>query len=94
MLRKAMYIFLILFFVMASIAAYTVITTANRADEALVQPIGDLVRGLILPVTPVILPDPATILQSINDEARLITVSAEYEKIVRAERQTDRKSVV
>lgn len=89
MLRKAMYIFLILFFIMASIAAYAVITTANRADEALVQPIGDLVRGLILPVTPVILPDPVTILQSINDEARLITVSAEYEKIVRAERQTD-----
>ncbi|MFQ5435538.1 MAG: DUF4230 domain-containing protein [Anaerolineae bacterium] len=89
MLRKIMYIFLIIFFITASIAAYTLITAANKADDAIVQPIGDLVRELILPVTPVILPDAATILQEINDEARLITVSAEYEKIVRAERAQD-----
>ena len=89
MLRNVVYVLLILFFIIGSVAAYVVISTVNRADEAVVQPIGDLVRQLVLPATPVILPNPSTILRTMEDEARLITVSSEFEKVVTAERNQE-----
>ncbi len=88
MLRKIAYLMLILFFVLASLAAYAVISTANRADTAL-QPVGDLVRQLVIPATPVILPDPVLIVNQINDLARLETASVEMEKIITAERNQE-----
>lgn len=88
MLRKIMYIFLIIFFILASIAAYTLVVGANRASQV-VAPIGDLVRQLTIPVTPVILPNPVTIVNEIRDLSRLETASYELEKIVTAERNQE-----
>jgi hypothetical protein len=89
MLQKTFYVILIIFFIIASIAVYTVITTANKADRAVVEPIGDLVRQLVLPATPVILPSPSTILLSMEQEFDVITVSSEFEKVVTAERNQE-----
>ena len=89
MLQKSFYAILILFFVIASVAAYAVISTLNKADKAVVEPIGNLVRQLVLPATPVILPSPSTILLNMEQEFDVITVSSEFEKVVTAERNQE-----
>ena len=89
MLQKTFYAILILFFVIASVAAYAVISTLNKADKAVVEPIGNLVRQLVLPATPVILPSPSTILLNMEQEFDVITVSSEFEKVVTAERNQE-----
>jgi len=89
MLRKAAYLFLILFFVLSSVLVYTVISGVNKAEKAVVQPIGELVRQLIVPVTPVILPNATTIVRQISDLSRLETASIELEKVITAERNSD-----
>ncbi len=89
MLRNVVYVLLIIFFIVASVAAYAVITTFNKADEAVVEPIGNLVRDLILPATPVILPDNTTIVREINNLTRLETASIELEEVITAERKQD-----
>lgn len=89
MLRKVMYVFLIIFFVLASFAAYIVIRGINSVDEGVVGPMSDLVRQLVIPATAVVLPNPSTIVTQINDLARLETASYELEKIVTAESGQD-----
>lgn len=89
MLQKTFYVILILFFVIASVAVYAVISTVNKADKAVVEPIGNLVRQLVLPATPVILPSPSTILLNMEQEFDVITVSSEFEKVVTAERNQE-----
>lgn len=89
MLRKVMYVFLIIFFVIGSFAAYTFVRGAQKINEGVVAPVSDLVRQLIIPATPVILPNPGTIVHRINDLARLETASYELEKIVTAESGQD-----
>ncbi len=86
MLRNVVYVLLIIFFIAASVATFAVISTINKADESVVQPIGDLVRQLVLPATPVILPDNSTIVREINNLTRLETASIELEKVITAER--------
>lgn len=86
MLKKLMYLFFIVFFIVASIAAYTVYATVNKIDNSVTEPIGDLVKQLIIPSTPVVLPSNTTIVHEINNLARLETASVEMEKIVTAER--------
>lgn len=86
MLRKLMYLFFIIFFALASFAAYTVIATVNKVDRAVTEPLGDMFRQLIVPATPVILPSNTTIVREINNLARLETASIEMEKVVTAER--------
>ncbi|MCA9954182.1 MAG: DUF4230 domain-containing protein [Ardenticatenaceae bacterium] len=88
MLRKLAYLFLIIFFIVGAIAAYTFIVTINKAQTA-AQPIGEFVQQLMIPATPVILPSASTIVHEINDLARLETASVELEKIVTAERNND-----
>ena len=61
----------------------------NKTNESVVQPVSDLVRQLTLPVTPVVLPNPATIVREINDLARLETASFEFEKVITAETKQD-----
>lgn len=84
-MRKVMYALLIIFFAVATFLMVTVLITANQAREA-VSPIGDLVRDLVIPATPVVLPDPVVIVTEIQDLARLETASYSFEKIIRAER--------
>lgn len=89
MLRKMMYLFMIAFFLMASLAAFMVISTANKVDNAVSEPLGDLFKQLMVQATPVILPSNTTIVQEINDLARLETASVEMEKIITSERNSD-----
>lgn len=89
MLRKLVYVFLIIFFAIGSFAAYTFVRGVQTVDDAVVEPIGDLVRQLVLPVTPEILPNPTTIVLEIKDLARLETASFELEKVVTAESNQD-----
>ncbi len=89
MLRKLFYGFLIIFLVMGSLATYLFIRTMNATDEGIIQPIGDLVRDLVVPATPVILPDPTIIVNQINDVARLETAIVDMEKVITAERNSE-----
>lgn len=89
MLQKTFYAILIIFFIVAAIAAYAVIAAVNKADKAVVEPIGNLVRQLVLPATPVILPSPSTILLNMEQQFDVITISSEFEKVVTANRNQD-----
>lgn len=89
MLRKTFYVILIIFFLIAALVTYAIFNTVQRADQSVVEPIGNLVKQLILPATPVILPSPSTILLSMEEQFDVITVSSEFEKIVTAERNQE-----
>lgn len=89
MLRKIMYLFMILFFIIGAFAAFTVITTARSVNKGVAAPIGNLFNQLLIPATPVILPSSTTIVNEINDLARLETASVEMEKVVTAERNNE-----
>ena len=64
-LRNIVFVVLIVFMVMGSVAAYAVIAGANKVDQSVVQPVSDLVRSLIIPATPVYVPSPTTIVLSL-----------------------------
>ncbi len=91
-LKKVAYIAVTLFFgglfVIGALFTYTFVTSVNKAEETM-APVGDLVKNLFTRVEPVVLPDPTTLLRQINDEARLMTISADYEQIVTSERNKD-----
>lgn len=84
-MRKVFYALMIIFFAIGIFAMVTVLLTVNQARQA-AEPIGDLVRGLVIPATPVVLPDPVVLVTEIQDLARLETASYSFEKIIRAER--------
>lgn len=88
MLKKGVYVFLILFLLMASISIYLVVSTADRAGTA-VRSAGEFVQQLVVPATAVILPDANLIVGQVQDLARLETASVELEKIITAERNSD-----
>ncbi|MCP4422740.1 MAG: DUF4230 domain-containing protein [Chloroflexi bacterium] len=88
MLRKLAYFFLIIFFIVGAIFAYTFVATVNKVGTV-TQPIGDFMQQLIVPATPIILPSSTTIVLQINDLARLETASVDLEKIVTAERNNE-----
>lgn len=79
----------IVFFTIAAASVALFAIGLNQANNAVVQPVGDLVRQLVLPVTPAIVPNPTTILREIKDLSRLETASFEYEKIITAETKQD-----
>lgn len=83
MLRKLAYLFLIVFFIMGAIAAYTFVVTINKAGTV-AQPIGDFVQQLMIPATPEFVPSSVTIVNQINDLARLETASIELSRNVEA----------
>ncbi len=88
-MRNLLYAILIIFFVVTAFAVYTVMSGANKANETIIQPVSELVQDLFVAATPVILPDPVTIVTEINDLARLETVSMSFDKIITAERNSD-----
>ena len=75
----------IIFFGILSFAVIVFVMGMNKTNESVVEPVSNLVRQLTLPVTPVILPNPATIVREINDLSRLETASYDYEKVITAE---------
>ncbi len=88
-LRNSAFGCVILFFALLSAAVIIFMIGLNKTQESVVEPISDLVKQLVVPVTPVILPNPSTIVREINDLARLETASYEYEKVITAENNTD-----
>ena len=88
MLQKLAYFFLIIFFIMGSIAAFMIIGTVRTTQQA-VAPVTDLFNSLFVEATPVILPSSTTIVHEINDLARLETASIEMEKVVTADRNSE-----
>ncbi|MCP5097518.1 MAG: DUF4230 domain-containing protein [Chloroflexi bacterium] len=89
LLRRLFYLFFIIFFIAVSFVAYAVVQTLNRTEASIVEPIGDLIQNILVPATPVILPDPSTIVNQINDIARLETATVDIEKVITAERNSD-----
>ena len=87
-MRKLAYLFVILFFAAAAFGVFVVATSLNTARNA-AAPVGELVQRLVVPATPVIMPDPVLIVEEVRDLARLETASYTLEKIVRAERGQD-----
>lgn len=88
-LRNLAFTAVILFFVSASIVLFLFAQGVNQANESVVEPVSDLVRQLVLPVTPAIVPNPTTILREVKDLSRLETASFEFEKIITAETKQD-----
>jgi hypothetical protein len=88
-LRNMVYISVILFMGVLSFVAIMFAMGMNKTNDEIVEPVSNLVRQLTLPVTPVILPNPATIVREINDLARLETASFEFEKVIMAETGQD-----
>ncbi len=88
-LRTLASLFIIFLFIIVAATAYFVIRAAKTTEAAIVQPIGDLFQQLVVPATPVILPNAGIIVNQINDLARLETATVDLEKIITAERNTD-----
>mgnify|MGYP001268967078 CR=1 FL=1 len=83
---------LVLFFVAMAFLVFSVarlVNTVNEGATSAIEPIGDRVRSLFVPATPVILPNPATVVKQINDLSRLETASYEMEKVVTADSEQD-----
>jgi len=87
-MRKVAYFFLIVFFAVSALAVFTVVRLLNSAQDA-VAPVGEFVRELVIPATPAVVPNPATIVREVQDLARLETASYSFEKVLRAEREQD-----
>lgn len=87
-MRKVAYFFLIVFFAVSALAVFTFVRAINTAQDA-VAPVGEFVRELVIPATPVVIPNPATIVREVQDLARLETASYSFEKVLRAEREQD-----
>ncbi len=94
-LQRALLIILIIFFLSASAVSILFVTGIiqlrqgiQRLSEA-TNPISDFARNLFVEATPVILPSPVTILRSVQDEARLLTLTADFQTNVIAERRNE-----
>jgi hypothetical protein len=83
------YFLLIVFLTLGIFATAFVLVTANTARESVVEPIGDMVRQLVVPATPVVLPDPVIVVREVKELARLETASMTLEKVIRAEREQE-----
>jgi hypothetical protein len=88
-LRNLAFLSILMFFCVASAAVAMFAMGANQAKNDVVAPISNLVRQLVLPVTPVIMPNPTTIIREIQDLQRLETASFEFEKVITAESKPD-----
>ncbi len=94
-LQRTLYIFLIIFAISATIVLIIFIIGAFRVNQGVqrlseaTNPIGEFVGDLLVPVTPEIIASPVTVLQNVQDEARLLTVTADYQKNLVAEQRSD-----
>ncbi len=94
-LKRALYVFLSLLAIAATITLGIFIVGLFRVNQGMQRlsqtsnPIGEFVSDLLVPVTPVIIASPATVLQNVQDEARLLTVTADYQKNLIAEERSD-----
>lgn len=88
MMRKLAYVLLVIFLVAATAAVFMVVVTL-RGVQSVTNPVGDLVRDLVVEATPVILPNPVVVVQEINSLARLETTSYAFQDVLQIERNQD-----
>jgi len=88
-MRKLAYLALAIFLIVGAFAVYTLVSSVRRGSEVITQPLVELARQLVIEATPVILPDPVTIVNAINDKADLVTASYEMQKVITAETNQD-----
>lgn len=88
-LRNLAFLSIMVFFCIASATVGMFALGANQAKNEVIEPVRNLVRQLVLPVTPVIMPNPTTIIREIQDLQRLETASFEFEKVITAEAKPD-----
>lgn len=84
-MRKLAYLALAIFLIVGAFAVYTLVSAVRKGAEVIQNPIAALARQLVIEATPVILPDPVTIVNAINDKAELVTASYEMQKVLTAE---------
>jgi hypothetical protein len=90
--RPILYGLIALFVVALCFLAFAMarlVNTVNDGTSAVVEPLSERFQSLFVPATPVILPDPATVVMQINDLSRLETASYEMEKVVTADSEAD-----
>ncbi|MEJ2753132.1 MAG: DUF4230 domain-containing protein, partial [Chloroflexota bacterium] len=88
-LRNLAFLSIIIFFCLLSGVVAMFAIGANQAKNEVIEPVSNLVRQLVLPVTPEIIPNPTTIIREIQDLQRLETASFEFEKVITAETKQD-----
>jgi len=91
-MRNVAYVFLIIFLVVATIAVIAGVYlgyTAVKGVQSVSDPIGDLVRQLVVETSPVILPNPVVIVEEINSLARLETAEYSFQDILQIERNQE-----
>lgn len=91
-MRNVAYFFLIIFLIIAIIAVFVGVflgISAVRGVKSVSDPVGDLVRQLVVEATPVILPNPVIIVEEINSLARLETASYSFQDILQIERNNE-----
>lgn len=91
-LRTVALVLLILFLISATIAlavGVVVGLSTIRGIRSVSDPVGDLVRQLVVDATPVILPNPVVIIEEINSLAQLHTASYSFQDILQIERNQD-----
>lgn len=92
MARNAVIIILVVFLILASVAVFGLVTGAlgvARGVQNITDPVGDLVRQLVVEATPVILPSPVMVVQEINSLARLETTVYSFQDVLQIERNQD-----
>jgi hypothetical protein len=82
-------VFLLVGLCFLAFAVARLVNTVGEGAAGVVEPLSERFQSLLVPATPVILPDPATIVMKINDLSRLETASYEMEKIVTADSEPD-----
>ena len=88
-MRRLISIIVIVVILLAGLFAYGLVTTYTQEVASGGDPIVRLFKNITAPATPVILPDPVTIVREVSQLARLETASVELEKVITAEQNSD-----
>ena len=88
-MRRLASIIVIVIVILAGLFAYGLVTTFTQETAGGGDPVVRLFKSITAPATPVILPDPVTIVRQVNELARLETASIEMEKVITAEQNSD-----
>ncbi len=89
-MRRLISIIVVVVVILAGLFAYGLVTTAIQ-ETVEENPLSSFIPRIPISsyVTPVVLPDPITIVKEVNQLARLETASIEIEKVITAEQNAD-----
>ncbi len=87
-MKRIVSILTIVVVILAGVFAFGLVSLYNN-DTPSQDPIVRLAREMMIPATPVVMPDPVTIVREVNQIARLETASFIGEKVIVAEKNTD-----